>query len=86
MAVYAQHRQEIALVVTDMMMPVMGGVPTIRALMRINPSVKIVAVSGLTSNDSTAKESGSGVKHFLTKPYTAEILLTTIRRILDGVE
>ena len=85
-AVYAQHRQEIALVVTDMMMPVMGGVPTIRALMRINPLVRIVAVSGLTSNDSTAKESGSGVKHFLTKPYTAETLLTTIRRILDGVE
>ncbi len=81
-AIYAQHRNEIAVVLTDIMMPVMDGPAMIRVLMRINPAIKIVAASGLNSNDSVSKVSGAGVKHFLTKPYSAGILLTTLRMIL----
>ena len=83
LALYAQHRHEIAVVVTDMSMPILHGAATIRALMRINPGVKIVAVSGLTANGGAAKASGDGVKNFLTKPYTAGTLLTVMRAILD---
>src|SRR5204863_5336465 len=42
-ATYAQHHGEIAAVITDMMMPVMDGAATIRALMRIDPQVRIIA-------------------------------------------
>jgi PAS domain S-box-containing protein len=80
--IYAQHRQEIAVVLTDMAMPVMDGPATIRALMRINPEVRIVATSGLAVNGALAKASGSGVWHFLAKPYTAGALLKTIQAIL----
>jgi PAS domain S-box-containing protein len=79
-AIYALHRNEIAVVLTDMMMPVMDGPATIRVLRRINPALKIVASSGLHANGSVAK--GGDVKHFLPKPYTPEILLKTIRAIL----
>jgi PAS domain S-box-containing protein len=82
-AVYAQHQHEIAVVLTDMMMPVMDGPATIHALKEINPLVKIVAASGLNSNGGEAKISGVGINHFLTKPYTAGTLLKTIRAILD---
>ncbi len=58
-ATYAQHRQEIAAVVADMAMPIMDGPATIRALMRINPEVKIIATSGLNSNSSVAKAAGA---------------------------
>jgi nitrogen-specific signal transduction histidine kinase/CheY-like chemotaxis protein len=81
-AVYARHMNEIAVVLTDMMMPVMDGPATIHALMRINPKVRIVAASGLGANGGTAKAVGQGVKHFLTKPYTAGILLRAMREIL----
>jgi PAS domain S-box-containing protein len=80
-AIYAQHRNEIAVVLTDMMMPVMDGPATIKILRKINPAAKIVASSGLHANGSVAK--GGDVKHFLPKPYTPEILLKTIRAILD---
>ena len=83
LALYAQHRHEIAAVITDMSMPIMDGAYTIRALIRINPTVKIIAASGLNTNDGVAKASGAGVKHFLSKPYTAGALLTVIRAILD---
>jgi len=83
LGVYLKHQNEIAVVLTDMMMPVMDGPAMIHALMRINPLVKIIAASGLKANDSVAKASGGGVKHFLTKPYTAGTLLKTMRTILD---
>jgi signal transduction histidine kinase/CheY-like chemotaxis protein len=82
-AVYAKHEKEISVVLTDMMMPVMDGLAMIHALMRMNPAVKVIAASGLNANGNVAKVSGAGVKHFLTKPYTAATLLKTMRAILD---
>ncbi|MET0263324.1 MAG: PAS domain-containing protein [Rariglobus sp.] len=81
-AAYAQHRDEIAVVLTDMVMPIMDGPATINALMRINPSVLIIAASGLNANARVAKSVGVGVRHFLPKPYTAETLLITLHEIL----
>jgi len=86
LAVYVQHKNEIAIVLTDMMMPIMDGAATIQALIRINPAVNIIAASGLRANGDGAQASGAGIKHFLTKPYTAEALLTSIRAILDESE
>ncbi|MCE0499756.1 MAG: PAS domain S-box protein [Methylacidiphilales bacterium] len=85
LAVYIEHKNEIAVVLTDMAMPILDGPATIRALMKINPAIKIIAASGLNVNVGAAKMSGTSVKHFLMKPYTAETLLKTLRAILDEV-
>ena len=82
LALYAEHREEISLVLTDMMMPEMDGITTIRTLQKINPQVKIVAVSGLVSSDKLAQAASFGVTTFLSKPYTAKELLTTINLVL----
>jgi CheY-like chemotaxis protein len=82
-ATYAQHRDTISAVLTDMAMPIMDGHATIRALMTINPAIKIIAASGLNANGGPTKLSGAAIKHFLTKPYTARTLLTSIRTILE---
>jgi len=82
-AVYARHKDKIAAVLTDMAMPIMDGVATIRALLKINPAVKIIAASGLNANADVTKASGAGIKHFLAKPYTAGTLLKILRKILD---
>jgi PAS domain S-box-containing protein len=83
MAVYLEHKNEIAVVLTDMMMPIMDGPATIHALTRIDPNLKIIAASGLNTHGEITKVTGMGIKHFLTKPYTAAILLKTLRAILD---
>jgi PAS domain S-box-containing protein len=82
-AVFAANRNAISLVLTDMMMPVMDGRALIHALRRIEPSVRIIAASGLTANGEPDKPATEGVAHFLIKPYTAELMLDTIRRVLD---
>jgi CheY-like chemotaxis protein len=66
-----------------MMMPVMDGTATIRALTKIDPAIKIIAASGLNANGDVTKISGTVVRHFLTKPYTAGTLLKVMRTILD---
>ncbi len=83
-ATYAQNVARIAVVLTDMMMPVMDGAATIRALMRINPHVQIIAASGLSTKGAEAEAAGSGVRCFLPKPYNAETLLTSLRDLLNA--
>jgi CheY-like chemotaxis protein len=79
--IYAQNQDKISAVVTDMSMPIMNGPAIVRALMSINPAAKIIAASGLQARTQVAS---LAVKGFLTKPYTAETLLTTLRQVLDG--
>jgi CheY-like chemotaxis protein len=81
-ALYAQHKNEVAAVLTDMTMPIMNGVATIRALMRINPDIKVVAASGLTASGDDEKLRAMGVSHFLVKPYTAYSLLQVLDELL----
>jgi len=81
-SIYTQRKNEIALVLTDMAMPIMDGLATIIALKAINPGVKIIGSSGLDANGTVAKASGAGVKHFIPKPYTAEVMLQTVHKIL----
>ena len=86
LAVYAAHKNEIAVVLTDMMMPVLDGRGFIRALRRMNPSVNIIAASGVTAEGAVAKATQAGVKFFLSKPYTAETLLKTLQECLHQPE
>lgn len=82
-AIFAQNRDSVRLVLTDMMMPIMDGPALIKALRRLAPEVTIVAASGLDANGHVARAAGNDVHHFIPKPYTAEHLLKTIREALD---
>jgi PAS domain S-box-containing protein len=85
LAAYAGNRNEIALVLTDMMMPFMDGPATIRALRKLNPTLKIIAASGLTTNGQASDLTNLKVNAFLAKPYTAEKLLTTLAQVLQKI-
>ena len=74
-------RPDIAAVLMDIQMPVMDGAAATRALLRINPTAKVVAVSGYAAREGAA--SGAGARWFLSKPYTAEQLLAKLREALD---
>ncbi len=83
-ALYAQNKDKIKVILMDMMMPVMDGHTSIKAIRKINHVVKIIAVSGLAEKDKRAKIADTGVHAFLPKPYTAERLLKTIHEVLSG--
>jgi PAS domain S-box-containing protein len=75
LAIFEEQRDRIAVVLTDMMMPLMDGATMIRALRHLDPQVRIIAASGVSVNTPGANE-------YLQKPYSAERLLTTVRDAL----
>ncbi len=77
---FAANWTDIALVITDMMMPHMDGSTVIQILRKIDPAVRIIGTSGLAANNATM---ALGVKQFLMKPCTAEVLLGAVRQALD---
>jgi PAS domain S-box-containing protein len=82
--VYKQNREKIKAILMDMMMPVMDGQACIRALRKINPDIKIIAVSGLSEKEKLAKVAVTHVKAFLPKPYVAKKLLKTIHEVISA--
>ncbi|TVR48417.1 MAG: PAS domain S-box protein [Puniceicoccaceae bacterium] len=82
--ILASRRDEIDLLLTDIMMPVMDGVALIRAVKRIDPDLPVIAASGLKANAGKARAAESGVAHFLPKPFTAETLLHTVHEALHA--
>jgi two-component system, cell cycle sensor histidine kinase and response regulator CckA len=81
-AIYVQNKFEIKVVITDLMMPSLDGITTIRTLKKIKPDVKIIAMSGSDRSKDKAKALEFGVQDFLVKPFTANDLLSVLHRVL----
>jgi CheY-like chemotaxis protein len=86
LALYLEHQSEIAIVFTDLMMPVMDGPEMIGRIREINPAARIIATSGIVPNLDSTHSAMDSIRHFLPKPYTAETLLKCIRRTLGNDE
>lgn len=82
-SLYSQNRDEIKVVLMDLMMPVMDGPASIWVLRKINPEVKIIVVRGLTESDKFSDIAGAA-RATLPKPYTAEKLLKTIHGVVGS--
>lgn len=81
-ALFAQHKDDIDLVMTDMVMPYLDGPATINALRRIDPNIRIIAASGLSENEQLAESLTDAT--FLLKPFTTEKLLTVVNQVLHA--
>ena len=81
-ALFTQHKDDIDLVMTDMVMPYLDGPATINALRRLDPNVRIIASSGLSENETLAHELTNTT--FLLKPFTTEKLLATVNAVLHS--
>ena len=81
---YAEHRKEITVVLTDMAMPIMDGPALILALKRINPDVRIVGSSGFTATAGMVDAVRDGVDEFVAKPYTGDALLAVLQRVIGA--
>jgi PAS domain S-box-containing protein len=82
-AVYAQRAGDIKAVITDIVMPQMDGLATIRALRKLNPLVRIIVSTGVGDKDRPEVVLDPTVDATLSKPYTADTLLTTLTEVLE---
>ncbi|MEO0685559.1 MAG: response regulator, partial [Cyanobacteria bacterium J06649_11] len=73
---------KISAAIIDMMMPNMDGATTINTLHKMNPDLRMIAVSGLATSEQVPLDKTSKHTAFLPKPYTARELLTTLHSVL----
>lgn len=82
-AIFAMHSAIVDAVLIEMSIPVMDGPSTISALRVIRPDVCIIGCSGSAGIRKVIQAMGSGLRHFLQKPYTAEVLLRKLTEVLS---
>ncbi len=82
--VYLAHQDEIDLVLSDVVMPRMGGGELHQALREVSDSVRFVLASGYTGHDAAKRNAIDPSVPFVQKPWNLVELLTVVRRVLDG--
>jgi PAS domain S-box-containing protein len=74
----------IQLVITDVIMPEMGGREMVEKLTQIRPGIKVLYVSGYTDDPEVHAAHVSQGSAFLQKPFTLGALLDKVREVLES--
>jgi signal transduction histidine kinase/CheY-like chemotaxis protein len=81
--VFRDRHGEIALVLLDLTMPVMGGVECFRRMREIDARVRVVISSGFSSESTAAEVLREGALDYLQKPYDIEHLARMVASALE---
>ena len=76
------HGGPIHLLVTDVVMPGMGGRELIERLTALRPGIRVLCMSGYTDDAVVRQGVLEANTHFIQKPFTPGVLADKIRRVL----
>ena len=82
--VWERQRDAVDLVLTDVVMPVMGGAELAKVLRSRQPGLKVVFMSGYTQGTLELSSLDETASRFLPKPFTTDQLVSTLRDLLEG--
>ena len=86
LAVMAQRRGPVHLLVTDVVMPHMGGRELAERLTAACPGLRVLLISGYTDDEGVRDLVSAGRASFLPKPFTMTALAQKVREALDAPE
>ena len=78
-----RQTRPIALLLTDMIMPGMGGAELAAELRNLQPNIKVIVTSGYSDRQGKVLEYSDAQTAFLPKPYTPDSLTKAVRAALD---
>ncbi len=81
--IYERNKEQIDMVILDVIMPGMGGGETFDRLKKIDPHVKVLLSSGYSIDGEAAEILERGSRGFIQKPFRLEQMSQKIRSILD---
>jgi CheY-like chemotaxis protein len=79
-----RYATEIDLIVTDVVMPKLGGAEMVRRLRISIPDLKVIYVSGHSEDELDANDIAAPGTAFLYKPFNLETLSSTVRELLKA--
>ena len=82
--VVQQYREPLHLVLTDVMMPKLGGRELVTRLLARHPHLGVVYMSGYTAEALGARGVLEAGAILLAKPFTPQQLVTKVRQVLDA--
>ena len=82
-ATFEACRDEVALVLLDLTMPTLGGEEAFRAMRQMRPDVRVVLMSGVSSQELASRYGSEGMAGFIQKPFRVEELQECLTSILD---
>jgi two-component system cell cycle sensor histidine kinase/response regulator CckA len=83
--IYEQRSESIDLVVSDLVMPVMGGVALYQALSQHWPQVKMLFVTGHPVREQEQDILEQGNVHWLQKPFSVQIFSQAVHDLLNEI-
>ena len=84
LSVNASFEGRIDIVVTDAVMPGLGGLDLIRAMRALRPDIRVLLMSGYTDDEMTRRGILTPELTFLPKPFDVNDLLQRVREVLDA--
>ncbi len=72
------------LIITDLVMPKLGGCDLVEIVRDIYPGIKIIYISGYTDKSVVEPELQSAPGEFLPKPFSSETIVKKVREVLDN--
>ena len=82
-ALFTRHKDDIHLLVTDVLMPQMNGRQLAKRFVSERPALKVLYMSGYT-DDQVLVQDAAAAPSFLQKPFTPDVLARTVRAVLDS--
>jgi PAS domain S-box-containing protein len=82
---FERSREEIVLVLIDLIMPVLDGAETATRIREINPEVPILVTSGIADDDALRRFRGVRISGFVPKPFSPEQLAQAIAVARQGL-
>jgi DNA-binding NtrC family response regulator len=84
LGIYAEKKDEIDLVILDLIMPTMNGGQIYDRLKEANPNVKVLLSSGYSINGQAREILERGCNSFIQKPFSMKDLSAKIREVLES--
>jgi signal transduction histidine kinase len=81
-----EHPGFIHLLISDVVLPGMGGYELAQAVQKLSPKTEVLFQSGYTQDILVLNGVSAGVLQFLEKPFSIKSLLEKIRSILDAAD
>ncbi|TLS74564.1 PAS domain S-box protein [Mariprofundus erugo] len=81
---FQAHRSEIVLLISDVVMPKLGGRELVRELRQLNPDLKVILVTGYDKSAALVSGYSGSSDIIISKPYSASRLSQVIRDVLAG--